>query len=437
MGSASSIFDFNIRFAADSDRICHFHLPLYFSQSADVTKNQVDEAVVLVGTWDVEAVAGVVRQIPSLSISASPTGNFTIEISINAVESSKRALVDRVRFHGQVKRSSTMELARLMGQVVVAAEGFAKELRARHAAYLLASESPQGGFPNRAGHPDPYYTAFGLAGLALLGQLNQPLLHRAIEAVFPRRPPGNLPPPSSNSPLWQRWTLAELVGLVACASFAQGKTPHFASQAEDPFGRWGGSVQQVVQDYLSLLRRPDGGYAKHPASSTSSTYGTFLATLLQQWVGLPIETVENTAQMLLDRQRDDGGFAEWPSARQSGVNPTAAAVGWWALTGRMPPSVRNRAAAFLASMQSAEGGFRAHGRIPIADLLSTFTALVALELLEASSAVNRQAVRRYILSLQLPTGGFRAGLWDQAADVEYTFYGLASLALLADTAPAG
>ncbi|MDW8037112.1 MAG: prenyltransferase/squalene oxidase repeat-containing protein [Thermoguttaceae bacterium] len=332
-----------------------------------------------------------------------------------------------------------MDFGWLMGQVLAAAAKFPEDFRNRHGAYLLASESPQGGFTGRAGRADPYYTAFGLASLALVGRLTQPIVQRALNTLFASMNRSDDPCRSVVPPDWRLLTLAELVGLVVCGFFVQGTSNVPESSAipnsigQDPFSRWGLTAQQVVREFLSLVLRPDGGYAKHPASPTSSTYATFLAALLQQLVGLPLEQPDKTTQMLLDRQRDDGGFAEWPLARQSGTNPTAAAVAWWSMAGGIPASVRERAAAFLARMQSAEGGFCAHGGVPIADLLSTFTALVALELLEAGSAVDRQSARRYVASLELPTGGFRAAVWDTAADVEYTFYGLASLALLADT----
>ena len=81
-------------------------------------------------------------------------------------------------------------------------------------------------------------------------------------------------------------------------------------------------------------------------------------------------------------------------------------------------------------MQNAEGGLRANTRIPVADLLSTFTALVSLADLDALSAVDLAAARHYAEILEQPAGGFRGGAWDDAADVEYTFYGLGTLALL-------
>ena len=68
--------------------------------------------------------------------------------------------------------------------------------------------------------------------------------------------------------------------------------------------------------------------------------------------------------------------------------------------------------------------------MPVADLLSTFTALLTLRDLGALDRVDRERARAFAMSLVTPAGGFRAGVWDDQADVEYTFYGLGSLALL-------
>jgi geranylgeranyl transferase type-2 subunit beta len=66
----------------------------------------------------------------------------------------------------------------------------------------------------------------------------------------------------------------------------------------------------------------------------------------------------------------------------------------------------------------------------VADLLSTFTGLVALADLDALSTVDTAMAVRFVRSLEQPGGGFCAGPFDSTPDVEYTFYGLGSLALL-------
>ncbi len=43
--------------------------------------------------------------------------------------------------------------------------------RARHAAYLRSAQNPDGGFPDREGNSDLYYTGFALRGLSILDAL--------------------------------------------------------------------------------------------------------------------------------------------------------------------------------------------------------------------------------------------------------------------------
>jgi geranylgeranyl transferase type-2 subunit beta len=73
---------------------------------------------------------------------------------------------------------------------------------------------------------------------------------------------------------------------------------------------------------------------------------------------------------------------------------------------------------------------RANTRIPIADLLSTFTGALTLLDLQAIDQIDIRAALRFAQGLQLEFGGFHAAVWDDADDVEYTFYGLGCLALL-------
>ena len=82
-------------------------------------------------------------------------------------------------------------------------------------------------------------------------------------------------------------------------------------------------------------------------------------------------------------------------------------------------------------MASPEGGLRANGRVPLADLLSTFTGAWTLAELGALDRLDAAEARHYALAAEQPHGGFRGGLWDEGCDVEYTFYGLGVLGLLA------
>ena len=129
------------------------------------------------------------------------------------------------------------------------------------------------------------------------------------------------------------------------------------------------------------------------------------------------------------RRREDGGFVEIAQMRRSGTNPTAAAVGVLQILNALGEDVKPGVRGLLARLQSSEGGLLANSRVPLADLLSTFTGLWTLEQLGASERIDKDGVRRFVAGLADPDGGFRAGLWDERTDVEYTFYGLGALAL--------
>jgi geranylgeranyl transferase type-2 subunit beta len=134
------------------------------------------------------------------------------------------------------------------------------------------------------------------------------------------------------------------------------------------------------------------------------------------------------------RRRDDGGYVEMAPMRRGGTNPTAAAIGLLQLVeheaAALTPAIRRDVSQFLAAMPSPEGGLRANGRAPLADLLSTFTATWTLEQLGELGRIDAKQALRYAQTLERPDGGFRGGLWDDGFDVEYTFYGLGVLGLL-------
>ena len=139
-------------------------------------------------------------------------------------------------------------------------------------------------------------------------------------------------------------------------------------------------------------------------------------------------------QFVYDRQRDDGGFVEIKQMKNSGTNPTAAAVALLSLIGGLDAELTQDVREFLRLVWTSEGGFQANQRIPFADGLSTFTGLLTVQDLKFENFVSEVSIERYMVEwLEFPTGGFRGASWDTDADVEYTFYGLGVLALLASS----
>ena len=284
-------------------------------------------------------------------------------------------------------------------------------VRRRHTGFLLQAQQDDGGFAGRAGPSDLYYTGFGLRGLVLLGGLTDAVARRAAGFLQARLDRPRMPSIDALSLVYSSVLLELTCGI-------------------DVYGAAGRDRLGSLNETLNPLRRDDGGYAKTERSGHSSTYHTFLAASCLELLGAAQQPGPMT-ELIRSRRRDDGGFVELDPLRHSGTNPTAAAVGLLRLFDAMEEPARHDAVRFLAGVQNAEGGFRANTRIPVADLLSTFTGLVALADLDGLASVDTAAARRYAHALEQPGGGFRGGSWDNAADVEYTFYGVGVLALLA------
>jgi hypothetical protein len=83
----------------------------------------------------------------------------------------------------------------------------------------------------------------------------------------------------------------------------------------------------------------------------------------------------------------------------------------------------------LMAFYRGNGGFAALSNAPVPDLLSTAVALFALQFAGNDLRLVRPDCLRYVEELY-HEGGFRAGIRDEDVDVEYTFYGLLALGAL-------
>src|SRR5262245_41972621 len=292
-------------------------------------------------------------------------------------------------------------------------------VRGRHVAYLCGLQNADGGFSGRLGGSDLYYTAFALRSLAILNALTPETCERAAGYL--------------RQTLSQEASIVDFFSLLyACRIVQAGGGPDVL--AERPHD-W----PERVAAMLESLRTNDGGYGKMPGSASGSTYHTFLVGLCYQLLGRALPRPDVLTSFIQSRRREDGGYVEIPPMRRSGTNPTAAAIGVLQLLGGvpgqpplMPPELLQGTVSFLLDTRSFEGGLRANCRIPVADLLSTFTGAWTLYQLGALQQLDLDQLVSYANSLEDPAGGFKGNPWDGCIDVEYTFYGLGVLALCAD-----
>ena len=232
------------------------------------------------------------------------------------------------------------------------------EVRQRHAAYLNSVQNADGGYSGREGESDLYYTGFALRGLTMLDALTPATCERT--AGFLR------------GTLTREASVVDFFSLLYACLLVQ------SSSGVDVLAGSPADWPDRVAGALEGFRTADGGYAKGPGGASGSTYHTFLVALCYQLLGRDAPKPEEIARFVYSRRRDDGGFVEIAPMRRSGTNPTAAAVGLLTIVepavGPMRAEVRDGVVNFLAEMPSLEGGLRANSRVPLADLLSTFTA---------------------------------------------------------------
>ncbi|MFQ3650603.1 MAG: prenyltransferase/squalene oxidase repeat-containing protein, partial [Gemmataceae bacterium] len=279
--------------------------------------------------------------------------------------------------------------------------------------FLRSRQNPDGGFSGREGGSDLYYTGFALRGLAVLEALDEATSDRAARFL--------------RNSLAREAAVVDFFSLLYACLLIQTVT------GEDVLSDAPADWPDRVATTLESFRTTDGGYAKGPGGTSGSTYHSFLVALCYEVLGRELPQPERLRDFVLSRRREDGGFVEMAAMRRAGTNPTAAGVGVLKVLeprlGPMPEEVRQGVIEFLAEMPSDEGGLRANGRVPLADLLSTFTGSWTLAELGALARLDAQKVLNYVDEVEHPPGGFHGGLWDEGYDVEYTFYGLGTWAL--------
>jgi geranylgeranyl transferase type-2 subunit beta len=304
-------------------------------------------------------------------------------------------------------------LLRLVARLADGISRLPAEVRARHIAYLHGAQNPDGGFSGREGGSDLYYTGFALRSLAVLDALPLEVCERGSGFL--------------RASLQREASVVDFFSLLySCLLIrAIGGPDVLANSPAD----WPDRVASTLEGF----RTADGGYTKSGIGASGSTYHTFLVALCYELLGRPVPRPEDIVRFLHSRRRDDGGFVEVGPMRRSGTNPTAAAVGLMQLIENdvpaLTPEIRSGVIYFLTGVVSDEGGLKANTQIPIADLLSTFTATWTLAQLEALDRIDGRRALRFAQELERPEGGFHGAAWDAGHDVEYTFYGLGVLAL--------
>jgi prenyltransferase beta subunit len=263
------------------------------------------------------------------------------------------------------------------------------------AAFLRGRHNADGGFQDRTGASDLYYTVFGLDGLIALQ-----------EAL----------PVESTVAYLERFGDGGGLDFVHLACLARG----WAALDRRPGDTRAAEILQRIEG----CRSGDGGYATQPGAAYGSAYGAFLAIGAYQDLGREMPDAPAVLRSLDGLRAADGSFGNHPGL-PSGVTPaTAAAVLVMRQLDRQPP---REAGMWLLDRCHARGGFFAASATPVPDLLSTATALHALSAMQVPFGALAEPCLDFVDSLWTNRGGFFGHWEDDVLDCEYTYYGLLAL----------
>ena len=263
--------------------------------------------------------------------------------------------------------------------------------------YFSSQYHPDGGFCDRAGEPDLYYTTFGMAGLTAL---QVPLRTESLQAFLVRK-----------QHELEQLSLVDLSCLARCwAGLPAALRP--------------ADLAERVMAKLATFRAADGGYGTGVGEARGTLYGCYVALSAAQDVGASVPEPADILRCIQSLRTADGGYANSHDLPLGLTPPTAAAVSLLrCFDGRLDVQVRD----WLLARMHPEGGFCAGPAVFMPDLLSTATALHALSGLHADFEPIREPCLDFLDTLWTARGGFYGTWEDDTLDIEYTYYGLLAL----------
>lgn len=284
-------------------------------------------------------------------------------------------------------RLEMLQVARLAPQLL-------GESRDLVAGFVRGCLNPDGGFGDRGGKSDLYYTVFGLDALIAL---QEPLPSEPVAGYLGQFGEGDG---------------LDFVGLACLARCWAALSP------SPPPG------ERAILERLERYRSADGGYAQGLGSQEGSVYASFLALGAYQDLRRPMPDAQRILDSMATLGTGDGAFSNRPHARHGITTVTAAAV---LLLRALEGPTDRHLGLWLLDRCHPSGGFLAAPNAVVPDLLSTATALHALAALHVPLGGVREACVDFVDSLWTNRGGFYGTWADDAIDCEYTFYALLAL----------
>ncbi len=262
--------------------------------------------------------------------------------------------------------------------------------------FVRSQAHENGGFCDRDGEPDLYYTSFAID---VLTALQVPLPEVAL-IDYLKRCLGEV----------QSLDFVHLCCLARCSSALS--EPSVVGDLSPVF--------EQVESYRTL----DGGYNQSDDSETGSAYACFLAYGAYKDHKMEVPNESGIARCLDSLRVDGGAWANDVELPVPNIPSTAAAVTLCRNLGLQIPS---ETASWILDSFHPGGGFLPFPIASMPDLLSTAVALHALDGLQVSFDEKKELMLNFVDSLWTAAGGFHGSWDDDDLDIEYTYYGLLAL----------
>jgi hypothetical protein len=253
--------------------------------------------------------------------------------------------------------------------------------------FVQSRQQDDGGYRGRGQGSDLYYTVFAMASLIAL---EKELPGDRIESYL------------------QRFEGGASLDLVHLACLAR-------CWADLPDSNPSPKVGEEILHHIEACRLESGGYSTRSGDETGTIYNGFLALGAYQDLNGSLPEAE--------------ALAEWVKPRRE--DPTPLLAGAAILLKGLGSDAAYPIEEWLLDRHDEGGGFQAVPSMPVADLLSTATALHALSKLGASLDRVKQPCLEFLGRLRSSEGGFHGLQGDRAVDCEYTYYGVLALGSLA------
>ncbi|MDQ1770444.1 hypothetical protein GQR60_03190 [Labilibaculum sp. A4] len=294
--------------------------------------------------------------------------------------------------------------------------------------FLGSQKSEAGGFMDRAGKADLYYSVFGYT-LSLILDVKLDVLE---ERKYLKRikQEGNLD--FVHSMCFVRCDfLLHLIDLQQRSRLSASKFLTISFAKDFVHGRVVKSLRNNCSQLLWELEEylaSDSGYNHNKKGAAKSTiYANYLMWTLYQ----DLQTEQDVLDEITDANRllraENGSFANEENSIDGVTSSTAAGL-IMSSTSELEEMLKTKD--WLKQMLTKRGGFKAAEGVPLADLLSTSTALLALQLTGENMQNYAENSVNFINLHWDESGGFFGSIADMTCDVEYTYYALLGLGVL-------